>query len=68
MAHHRYPRRPCLVCGRGFSPGQPYGKCCGGVCSLVFCSIKALKRALKPRQRDQWGRVGLRVFRAAWKA
>ena len=52
MAHHRYPRRPCLVCGRGFSPGQPYGKCCGGVCSLVFCSIKALKRALNIRFPD----------------
>lgn len=71
MVHRRYPRRPCLVCGRAFVPGQPYGKCCGGRCSLVLSAVKALKRALGPwegHQRDEWTRVGLRVFRSAWKA
>jgi hypothetical protein len=68
MPRRRYPSRPCLVCGNQYDPGQPTGKCCGPVCSLVMCAVKGLKRAMRPRERDQWTRVGLRVFRAAWKA
>lgn len=71
MPRRRYPHHPCLVCGLPYSPGQPQGKCCGAVCSMVLSTVKALKRALGPwgpHQRDEWTRVGLRVFRAAWKA
>jgi hypothetical protein len=65
------PPKLCAVCGEPWTPRQRNARCCGLVCSTVLSAVKGLKRALgpwEPHQRDEWTRVGLRAFRAAWKA